>query len=520
MLHRRNREPKPADASEVKSSEVSHTAGRRLQLYLTVLATSIILINVLWSMWNSDSCIKKPIGEFHIVNPQVVGKQVIYRDTNGKPAAIQPQVEIFSDCVRGIAKINNLKDYMAYIAGDNEEVVNHVVTELGVHGTWNKASNDKPNGDEDSFENTKMRNEALIDLLVVSRAKYVIGTRYSTFSALAAGMNQNDIHYMAYPGLYDQCVEATSPVNSLSDFDARFNSGISFSIHGKLSGLRCVNQELLNALQATCGAYDPFVRSNVTLLGPNGYVQNNNNNTTNRMLKKDYQPSETYVQNLISAYADLHKRIMDPTDTSIPKRFYLGTTHTGNIGNRAQSMAMHLLLAMQSKRALIFNPEVLKGLKFPVDIDSTHAPGKYKIHIPPQGTGWMELEAGFCHDYTANTPEPVYSPPKGAPNLIYTLVNPYFRDWFFDKVGVQGLRQVMRWMFMADDEILPLVQATEMASCNKSPCDIGVHIRRGRVGRHGDDFDFYFPAELAEKQLQQLQDSSIWGQMYATSTAF
>lgn len=84
--------------------------------------------------------------------------------------------------------------------------------------------------------------DALIELVLLSRTKYFIGTRYSTYSMLIAAMRPEQKHWMVYPAVHDGCVQASSPYNSLSHFDRAFLTGNTFSIHGQLGVASCINQ--------------------------------------------------------------------------------------------------------------------------------------------------------------------------------------------------------------------------------------------------------------------------------------
>ena len=63
---------------------------------------------------------------------------------------------------------------------------------------------------------------ALLDLFMLARTKHFVGTRFSTFSFLVAGMHASSTHYMVYPGVYERCVRATSPYSSLNQVCAAY----------------------------------------------------------------------------------------------------------------------------------------------------------------------------------------------------------------------------------------------------------------------------------------------------------
>jgi hypothetical protein len=84
--------------------------------------------------------------------------------------------------------------------------------------------------------------DALVELVLLSRTKYFIGTRYSTYSMLIAAMRPQQEHWMVYPAVHEGCVKASSPYNSLSHFDKKFLTGGTFSIWGALGAADCVNQ--------------------------------------------------------------------------------------------------------------------------------------------------------------------------------------------------------------------------------------------------------------------------------------
>lgn len=445
----------------------------------------------------------------HIVKiASSLSSRMWWREAGRIPTVIQPEVNLFPECAKQIA-LQKLPPgrYSVYVASDNEEIAKYVASRLPGRGTWYSDARSRPNGHDDNFDWAKQRQEALVDLFIVARSRFFIGTRESTFSVLAAGMSEQDFHYMVYPGLYDHCIEATSPLNSMSEFDGRFHFYPDFSIHGRLAGLKCVDQEMINEMQALFGAYNPFEVSSVrtpfadALSGGGGHWSL----FRRAMIPAGLRGSMQHVRRMIQEYAVLHARMMDPADP-IPKRFYYATTHTGNIGNRAISMLVHLLLAMQAKRAILFNPTVLAGFAFPIDVDSEHAPLPFNRVLDPKGTYWMRTEFGFCENYTALSDKTAHFPPPGAPNCVQAFSNPHFRRWIVTHVGASGLRKIMRWFFRPDTETLGAVRAVEISTCGKSPCDIGIHIRRGRVGRTGlESPDGYFPTEYRAARMLHRQ---------------
>ena len=128
---------------------------------------------------------------------------------------------------------------------------------------WNAEATNRPNGRQDSRNNSLQQEEALLDLLILAQTRYFIGTRSSTFSFWAAGMQHTATghHWMVYPGVYDGCVRASSSYSSLSQFESRFLSMRHFSVLGEVGKVSCFDQELVNRLQAVAGTYNPFIET-------------------------------------------------------------------------------------------------------------------------------------------------------------------------------------------------------------------------------------------------------------------
>lgn len=218
---------------------------------------------------------------------------------------------------------------------------------------------------------------------------------------------------------------------------------------------------------------------------------------------------------LLRGYARLHRRMMDPDDPS-PKRFYVANGFPGNNGNHAMVLLCHLVLAIKSGRALVMDDDALPVFDWPLRWQLTQVPRPWrntvlnKTHSNVYKLSWMAKELILCRGdvfASIHSNRSIFAWPAfaqrmwrhndhvGAPDLARLLANPIMATWFNSHVGDHGLRHLMRWLFSRPKApLLADVRAMESSLCGQSPCDIGVHIRRGRTQPGNGPFpDLYFP---------------------------
>ena len=192
---------------------------------------------------------------------------------------------------------------------------------------------------------------------------------------------------------------------------------------------------------------------------------------------------------MLQNYTRLHEQAMRQHGPMHAKRFYVaGVLSTGSWGNQAMALLSHLILAMQSGRALVYDGW-LSGFDFPVDLDHTHMPEPYLSQLtgPPsswsgsRSESWTDREQAYCGKYLPNSNEAVFvwrsGMGFGAPEVGAVASNPHLRKWFDDNLGSAGLRLLVRWFFRPARRLLTTVARMEQDMCGIQGCDIGIHIR-------------------------------------------
>ena len=149
-------------------------------------------------------------------------------------------------------------NWTAYVASDKTSLIHFLSSKLKGHARY-LHDLQRLEGKVDNPEDEDANENALVELTVLSRAKHFIGTRYSTFSMLAAAMRENSHHHMVYPGFYPQCIQASSPYNSLAQFEKPF-SFATFSMF-VWSDTSCINQQIINNAQALGGTFNPYTET-------------------------------------------------------------------------------------------------------------------------------------------------------------------------------------------------------------------------------------------------------------------
>jgi hypothetical protein len=430
--------------------------------------------------------------------------------------SFDPRMNTYLDCIRDLQQYDmqndrdeSSNDVAVFIATDDRTIADYFVERLdskrlrvGYNGDINDSRMRNVRGGE-KIGDKKQTHSALLDLLIISRARHLIGTRFSTFSMLAASMQRRDEHYMVHAHL-PQCVRATSPYHSLFEHHGTMATTGTFSLTlGELSSTSCFNEASVQALQSLTGTFDPTLRNSIAYLG-----------CLNERQEERVSTENSPAVELIRKYRRLHQRMMDPDDPG-PKRFYVARTYSSNTGNRAVGLMAHLILAIESGRALVMDGSWFDGFAMTVEeghdvnLDVRMLPEPYRTKVLSRRhvlggarTAWMAQEEGMCEDYRVPIDAPdmylshfdeswwwIQRPPEGL-NVGYLRANPYLRSWIDDKIGPSGkdFRVLTRWFFRPSRTVLKEVRRIEMHVCGKSPCDIGVHVRYGRGAK-----DHYFP---------------------------
>ena len=207
------------------------------------------------------------------------------------------------------------------------------------------------------------------------------------------------------------------------------------------------------------------------------------------------------TRRLLAEYTKLHSEMMHPTTPLSQKRFYVAGTYSSNTGNRAMALLSHLLLAMRTRRALVFDGWLGPEIEFPLNLDFRSLPPsllkelREKWNCTTSCSGyqrWQSIEQAYCMDMVPHGEEALFVASRRAgfrsPFITGAAANAHQGAWFDEHVGPYGLRMIMQWFFRPSRQIMPELLLLERRLCGERPCDIGVHIRRGRRR-----YDLYFP---------------------------
>lgn len=446
--------------------------------------------------------------------------------------AIRPELALFPSCAAAIAAEEGLRaDHRVFIATDNSHVGAWLVAQMPAgRGVLlgERQHGGRIDGYDEKLHNATQARGAMLDLVLASRARALIGTHSSTYTMLAAGMSDASAHYLVYPAVFGRCVRATSPLSSHAALSNRMPAGprTGWGAFSSVGGTSCADAQAMNALQALGGIYNPFVELREALFPPTDAERAAARLRTRavRLLAgtREAEEEARAVRALIADYAELHAKqlaaaaraaerdegwagALAADSAAAPARLLLATAYCNNIGNRAMNLLAYVLLAMSSGRALILDSSWLLGFELPfsADVHALPEPLRRSLIRTLNGstrvrTNWFETEPGFCGPLLPAECEgeaAVCAMPVelGAPHLLQLAANPQTREWYAEHIGYAGagLRELMRWLFRPTADLVAEAERVERELCGAvRGCSIAMHVRRGPM--HGN---FFFPEE-------------------------
>jgi hypothetical protein len=214
----------------------------------------------------------------------------------------------------------------------------------------------------------------------------------------------------------------------------------------------------------------------------------------------------------LTAYADLHARILDPADRSVPKRFLLLPQEKiwHGLGNQQLTWLYGLLAALLSGRALLGRPfhgaEDCYG--FPIRLDPAglaEVPGYAELTArfrTGDYPGWARAEDLAVADPTDFSPPrylslldgqiAVWDETRGIPHAVFVPVNPHHREKLRETFGPDLLHHLARFLFRPGPRIR--AAAAEIEHRMRGRFALGLQLRCGF-----SSFDLYLSSPRARR---------------------
>lgn len=215
----------------------------------------------------------------------------------------------------------------------------------------------------------------------------------------------------------------------------------------------------------------------------------------------------------LAAYTELHARILDPADRSVPKLFLLLPEEKiwHGLGNQQLTWLYGLLAALLSGRALLGRP--FHGAEdcydFPIRLDPAGLERALGIELPvlpqsPEYPGWAQAEDLACADPTDFSPPrylslldgqlAVWDETRGIPHAVFAAVNPYHREALQETFGPDLLHHLASFLFRPSSGIR--AAAAEIEGRMQGRFALGLQLRCGF-----SSFDLYLSSPRARRHF-------------------
>lgn len=215
--------------------------------------------------------------------------------------------------------------------------------------------------------------------------------------------------------------------------------------------------------------------------------------------------TDARAEDALAAYAELHARILDPADRSVPKRFLLLPEEKiwHGLGNQQLTWLYGLLAALLSGRALLGRP--FHGAQgcydFPIRLDPAGLERALGIERPvvPQSSeypGWARAEDLACADPTDFSPPrylslldgqlAVWDETRGIPHAVFAPI--HLRETF----GPDLLHHLASFLFRPGPRIR--AAAAEIENQMRGRFALGLQLRCGF-----SSFDLYLSSPRARR---------------------
>lgn len=420
--------------------------------------------------------------------------------------ALRPELSFFSDCADAIARRHKLSanHHRVFLATDNVVVGRHVLALLRGRGVWNQDISTRQNGFYEQLDDRNQTRDAYVDLIMLSRTRYLVGTAMSTYSMLAAGLHEHRRHFMVYPTLLERCVVTSSPLASHSTLEwTPSGHSVGWSVLQTKAGgpIPCLGTELINALQALGGVYNPFTEPGILFVDDN---RTDDQRAPSLLMRNALGPEDEEASR-VRALLDTYRQQLGSITAGSDVRVLYALDYCNNIGNRALNLVAYVLLALASNRVLAVDPSWLEGFHLPlaIGVDDLPEPHRSDVMALTRGrtrkrTHWVETEPGFCGDNLgsacAGASRVCLPGEHGAPHPLHVAASPELRNWYRDTIGYTGagLREIFRASMRPRTDLEEEAARRETALCGAvRGCEVGLHLRRGRIHN-----DYYFPEDF------------------------
>lgn len=242
----------------------------------------------------------------------------------------------------------------------------------------------------------------------------------------------------------------------------------------------------------------------------------------------NFEPDESpRAAALLREYAALHRRIVDPDDTSIPKRFLVVRSSHG-LSNTQIEEVTGLLMAVVTRRALIldFSNDTYTGQRpvmeydWPLDIwmesMSSFVPEGIEIEelprIPNEEYGKYGELLG-CADWNVVLPSEFY-----IANTLFgyptAYLNPHHADWIHANFGPYVFPLLHKFLHRPSRAVKAIAEPALHRVANAS-CSVGLQIRWHHLRAYLDSWGYNHPQRTVSKFVQcaaelcPLDDSTV-----------
>ena len=243
------------------------------------------------------------------------------------------------------------------------------------------------------------------------------------------------------------------------------------------------------------------------------------------------------IKNLLGNYTELHYDILHGFRKK--KKFLVVHQFNGNIGNRMLTLLGYLLLAMRLERALVIDddnvfydlydlpietrissvPEPFRGriesfIKKDLRDDLEWMPHEIAVCMPflpeardekalffapsqlddDESTGFDGMEKQHYDDFDTSV---MIQRRNGGISPHTLVLNPHMRNWYRSNIAGH-LSVVSRWFLRFHSKWTERAVEIEHHICGGRPCDVAIHVRRGRM----KDQDLYFHNDRAGHELR------------------
>lgn len=414
----------------------------------------------------------------------------------------RPELLQFVECAHAAGRALGLgSEAPVFVASDSAPTAERVAHLVGDRGVWNEQLDHRVDGFQERVGDERQALEAAVELAVLSRAKAVVGTHLSTYSALAAAMSASPGHAMVLVGHQKPCIATRSPLGGL--VPDRLPSELQHLYSFELDDLRmvsCFDEAMHRAVTAAAGSFQPGVDAGPLGPGEDEWAATlRGEGPQTAVMASDVARARL----ALDAYEARRTAWLAAAEDGDEGRAWavsgllVGSSYAFNLANRAMTVTALMLVALHTNRLLVIDERWMPGFQAPGGLGLNALPdwAKAQALAAVNGTamrmanGWQSAEVGLCSDpvpATCRSTDPVCTDGDGsfARTVVHMVANAESRGWVEALLGTTGagLQEIMRFLFLPSPETLRSAEEVERRLCGGvGACGIAIHVRRGGV---------------------------------------